>query len=270
MYLPSYLMKNIVAIDTEFERRHTYRPILSIVQICKPQEQPKVYDVFKTPNEKIAELIEVLSNNNIVKIIHSAKQDIEAIYYRFRGLAIKNVFDTQLANHVLTGENEIGYGELVKKYCNIDIVKEKKLQKSNWLKRPLTNEQIFYAKQDVKYLVDIYNKMLTKFKESSNKYAIFEKESIKLVDENRYKYSPNKYWFKIKQNISKKDKNYLLIKSLFILREKLAFKFNLPREKVITNNDLRHFAITKDLSTLKTNRKIDKSCFIQLVKNYCK
>ena len=109
-------MENIVAIDTEFERRYTYRPILSIVQICKPNREPKIYDVFKTPNEKIVELIEMLSNNDIVKIIHSAKQDIEAIYYRFGRLAIKNVFDTQLANHILTGENEIGYVELVKKY----------------------------------------------------------------------------------------------------------------------------------------------------------
>ncbi len=261
-------MQNVVAIDTEFERRHTYRPILSIVQLCKPNEEPKIYDVFKQPNEKLVELIEILSNDNIVKIIHACRQDVEAIYYRFGGLAIKNVFDTQLANHILTGENEISYGALVKRYCDANIVKEKILQKSNWLKRPLTEEQVYYAKQDVKYLIDVYNKMVSKLTIDPIKYVIFQNESKKLVNENKYSYSPNKYWLKIKKNISKNDKNYFLIKDLFILREKLAFKLNLPREKVIANNDLKNFAEKKDINSLMTNKRVDKNLFMKLITKY--
>ena len=75
-------MKNIVAIDTEFERRYTYRPILSIVQICKPNGEPKIYDVFKQPNESLVELIEILSNDNIIKIIHLINLQLKPIAFR--------------------------------------------------------------------------------------------------------------------------------------------------------------------------------------------
>ena len=163
----------VIALDTEFQRTHTYRPILSIVQIKKEGEEPLIYDVLdKKDNKDIKELISLLSDNEIVKIIHASKQDIEAIYSRFN-IVIKNIFDTQIGAKCLGYGNEIGYKNAVKLFLGKEIIKEKTLQNSKWLKRPLTKDQIIYAKQDVEYLHEIYKKMMEYFKNDKNKYEQF-------------------------------------------------------------------------------------------------
>ena len=257
-------MPKIIAIDTEFERKRTYRPILSIVQIKVEKEEVKIYDVFKVDNEKLVDLIELLSNDDNIKIIHSARQDIEAIYYRFH-IAIKNVFDTQIAEKCLYGKNEIGYAELVKKYCNVNIVKEKKLQNSNWLKRPLTEQQIVYAKQDVEYLYDVYIKMNSIFQDKKEYYDKFKSECAILENEDTYCFNPQHFWQKIKHKFGY-IKNYKLCYDLFILREKLAFSLNLPREFVIKTHDLFNFSETGNIEFLKTHHRVDKNKFISVFK----
>ena len=101
----------LISIDTEFERRRTYRPVLSIVQVKEEGEDAVIYDVreeknndnnidgtvdIKTSNGDLQHLKNILSEENNVKIIHSCRQDMEAIYSHFH-FVMKNVFDTQIA-----------------------------------------------------------------------------------------------------------------------------------------------------------------------------
>ena len=250
----------IVGIDTEFERRKTFKPILSIIQIKIEDKEPVIYDVINKKKEDLLELMEILSNDNIVKVIHSAKQDLEAIFYHF-DISMKNIFDTQIANKYLFGENEIGYLNLVKRYCDKDIIKEKRLQHSNWLRRPLSEEQIFYAKQDVFYLKEIYKKMIDMFDKNKNKKDKFIKENKEIENEDNYIFNPIRYWDKIKNRFKKSEK-YVLYKKLFILREKIAFSHNLPREFVIKKDNLIKYIETKDTSFLKTHYKVNKNRFL--------
>ena len=252
----------VIALDTEFQRTHTYRPILSIVQIKKEIEEPHIYDVLDKKNKKdnnadIEELISLLGDNSIVKIIHASKQDIEAIYSRFH-IVIKNIFDTQIGAKYLGYGNEIGYKNAVKLFVGKDIIKEKTLQNSKWLKRPLTKEQIIYAKQDVEYLHEIYKKMIAYFKNDKNKYEQFITECKSIENDKNYKFNPYYIWQKNKHKIGFSI-YYNEIKRLFIEREKLAFKYNLPREFVWKMNDLMLFAKTKDTNLLNSiHRKVDK------------
>ena len=254
-------MEKIVALDTEFERIRTYKPILSIVQVCFEDEEPKIFDVLKKDPDEMNELKILLSNDKIIKIIHSARQDVEAVYYHF-GIAMQNIFDTQIAVKCLTGENEIGYANLVKNYCYTEIVKEKRLQHSNWMKRPLLEEQIFYAKQDVRYLCQAY-RVLSKLLEQNDNKNRFINECELLANKDNYTFNPLHFWQKIKHKFHYTS-NYNLIRDLFILREKIAYKVNLPREFVIKTQNLFNFAETGDFSFLKTHRKVNKKIFINL------
>ena len=254
-------MQKIVALDTEFERIRTYRPILSIVQICFENEEPRIFDVLNGDADEMNELKQILTDDKIVKIIHSARQDVEAVYYHF-GIAMKNIFDTQIAVKCLTGENEIGYANLVKNYCHIEIVKEKRLQHSNWMRRPLSEEQIFYAKQDVRYLCQVYY-ILSKLLEQSENKNRFINECELLADKDNYAFNPLHFWQKIKHKFHYTS-NYNLIRDLFILREKVAYKVNLPREFVIKTSNLFNFAETGDFSFLKTHKKVNRGIFIDL------
>ena len=248
----------VIALDTEFQRTHTYRPILSIVQIKKEGEEPLIYDVLdKKDNKDIEELISLLSNDEIVKIIHASKQDIEAIYSRFH-IVIKNIFDTQIGAKCLGYGNEIGYKNAVKLFLGKEIIKEKTLQNSKWLKRPLTKDQIIYAKQDVEYLHEIYKKMMEYFKNDKNKYEQFITACKSIENDKNYKFNPYYIWQKNKHKIGF-SMYYNEIKRLFIEREKLAFKYNLPREFVWKMKDLILFAETKDKIFLNSvHNKVDK------------
>ncbi len=262
-------MNKIIAIDTEFNRTHTYRPILSIIQIKINDEEPIIYDVYGKKNENLKDLIEILSDKNAIKIIHSAHNDIEAIFCRFN-IIINNVFDTQIGYKIIKNDkSEISYSSLVEYFCEKKIIKNKLLQKSNWLKRPLTNEQIIYAKQDVIYLHDIYNKMMSFFKENKEKYAQFSNECLLLENKEKYEFNPIKVWQKIKHKYIN-DIDYKLIEKLIFSREILAYKANIPREFAIKTKYLIDFAKTGDKEILLNNihRKIDSNTFINIYKKY--
>lgn len=253
--------QKVIALDTEFERTHTYHPILSIVQVKEEDDEEKIYDVFKVDNSKLEYLINLLADNSVVKVIHASKQDIEAIFYRFH-IELKNVFDTQVGAHCLGYENEIGYARLVKTFLNKEIIKEKKLQKSRWLDRPLTENQIKYAKQDVAYLIDIYYKMTERFEVDKSAFENF-KNSMKILENpDNYKFNPLIYWEHIRHKIGFMN-NIKIAKELFILREKIANNINVCRERVITTENLKSFANSGDVSFLQVHWKVDKKEFIK-------
>lgn len=355
------MTQKVIAIDTEFERKKTYKPILSIIQLKEEGKEAVVYDVY-TQKEDLKYLISLLSDDSVVKIIHSARQDVEAIYYHFN-IVMKNIFDTQIAVNCLTGENEIGYAKLVKQYCGKNIMKEKKLQNSHWLQRPLSDEQIFYAKQDVEHLHEAYyalnnllmekkNKVIKKRsadvaiddagnngishhihensgadngiadsnkekksnkirgnkiknainndKKSNNKknnnvdysdtennaiqdgiinnnisensednndmYKQFKEKCSLLEDKRMYAFNPRHAWHKICAKY-KKNKKCSIIRNMFILREKIAFSIDVPREFVISTHNLVSFAETGDVKFLKTNYKVNKNEFLKLLNN---
>ena len=262
-----FLYAMLIAIDTEFERRHTYRPILSIVQEKEENKDAVVYDVLNVDNKKLRYLISLLKDENNIKIIHSSRQDMEAIYSRF-GFVMKNVYDTQVAIKHLQIDKEIGYANAVKILLNTTIDKSKKLQTSNWLKRPLTEQQLFYAKQDVDFLIPLYLKTMELLKKDEKKYKNFQIESEKITNDKEYKFSPYAVWKKFKHKIGF-VKQYELIKQLFIEREKQAFKYNLPREFVWKLQDIVDFAEHKNNPLLnKIHKKANKNAFIEITEKY--
>ena len=255
-------MQRVIALDTEFDRRTTYRPTLSIVQVkCGAQEEPKIYDVLEHSDD-LNELMELLRDNEIVKVIHAARQDFECIYCQF-GITMHNVFDTQVAAKHLGFGDEIGYAQLVKEFCDKKIVKEHKLQVSDWLKRPLTKKQIFYAKQDVEYLHLAYERMQAHFLTDKKLHENFLKECRAMENDSLYRFNPLTVWEKM-HNKFRIVVDQSFARDLFITREHEANIHNLPREFVLTNKDLILFANTKNKNILqKLHKKVSAKTFLQ-------
>ena len=255
-------MQRVIALDTEFDRRTTYRPTLSIVQVkCGAHDGSKIYDVLGQGDD-LGELVELLRDDSIVKVIHAARQDFECIYCQF-GITMRNVFDTQVAAKHLGFGDEIGYAQLVKEFCDKKIVKERKLQVSDWLKRPLTQKQIFYAKQDVEYLHLAYERMQEHFLTDSELHDRFLKECRAMENERLYEFNPLAVWEKM-HNKFRVVRDQSFARDLFITREREANIHNLPREFVITNKDLTLFANTRNKNVLKKlHKKVSVEPFLQ-------
>jgi len=134
-----------VAIDTEFMREQTYFAQLCLTQIaseddiwCVDPLGGHTQDVFWK---------ELLGHDWVV---HSARQDIEVVY-QTAGSMPASIFDTQVAAALLGMPPQLGYAGLVKELFSVEI--HKMHTRADWSRRPLRNEYLEYAAEDVEYLL---------------------------------------------------------------------------------------------------------------------
>ena len=101
-----------IAIDTEFKRTNTYFPILCLIQIAT-DDSLEVIDPLSINN--FQPLINLLDDDEITWIFHSARQDLELIFNEF-GLLPKKIFDTQIAANFLDFDYQISYQAIIEKF----------------------------------------------------------------------------------------------------------------------------------------------------------
>ena len=148
------LQKNFLGVDTEFRRTSKENMKLGLLQV-NDDEEIYLIDTLQINDPNPLDNCSFLFSNKVVKIFHSCKEDIEAIY-SWTGEIIQNLFDTQLAEAFLNGKHSIGYQALVE--AQLDIIIEKNETRSNWLRRPLTDSQLNYAASDVEFLIHLFRK----------------------------------------------------------------------------------------------------------------
>jgi len=225
---------SIIAIDTEFERKDTYFPILSIVQIAYENIQNEkfiaVIDILSNLN--LAKFFSIIANPKIVKILHSSTQDLQ-IFYQLYKTWPENIFDTQIiANLCDQGHNSSLYN-LVKNQCGFEL--NKSMQASDWTKRPLSPLQINYAVNDVLFLHQIYTNFIKILNEKNRiEWAREEMDNfIKKILQKDIEHIFKKF---SKKGLKKQEiaKLYQIIQ----LREDYAKQLNVPREHLFKNEEI--------------------------------
>lgn len=140
-----------VGLDTEFVRERTWWPILALVQISIGDEVLLVDARAPGMNTAIAEL---LRDEAILKIMHSPSEDLVAFGHDCDALP-SPLFDTQEAAALCGLGAGLGYQKLVQ--LQLDIALEKGEQRSDWLRRPLSDSQLHYAAEDVRHLFALHD-----------------------------------------------------------------------------------------------------------------
>ena len=238
----------IIYLDTEFRRDRTYWPLLCTIQI-RTQKKSYLIDMISNQNMDFKQLKDILKNKNILKVIHSARQDIEVLLYSFN-LIVWPIFDTQLAYLLAYNENNIGYTNLVENLFKIKL--SKKYQQSNWEMRPLSKSQIDYAANDVKFLPNIHEIILREIR---------KKRKIKKLNIEINKLKAIENIFDIKNAYKRIKTKKLSIKELKILkliaewREELAQKINIPRNWVVSDKLIIQVIKKKNLKLIPKNNK---------------
>jgi len=145
-----------LSIDTEYDSFRYFREKLCLIQI-HANNTTYVFDPLNGLN--LSFLGKYFDNQNIVKILHAADNDIRLLKrdYKFN---FKNIFDTHRAA-LLLGFKELSLGKMILQFVGVELKKNKKIQRSRWDIRPLTEEQLEYAVQDVIYLPALYKKQST-------------------------------------------------------------------------------------------------------------
>ena len=97
---------DFIALDTEFLRDTTYWPKLCLVQIAGPEEAVAIDTLAEGLG--LAPLYRLLADTSLLKVLHSARQDLE-IFFHETGKLPKPIFDTQVAAMVCGFGESVGY-----------------------------------------------------------------------------------------------------------------------------------------------------------------
>ncbi len=170
------LIKPFVGVDTEFRRTTKYNMRLALLQINDGEE---IFLVDTIAIDNPLDHCSFLYTNSVTKILHSCKEDLEAVYSWTRERMV-NVFDTQIANSFLDGNYSISYQGLVQQ--KLGIILDKKETRSNWIKRPLSDAQLKYAALDVEYLIYLYLEQRDELLKDSKLEWLFQ-DINKLIDD---------------------------------------------------------------------------------------
>ncbi len=228
----------ILFVDTEFVRERTYYPILCLIQIAGETGDAYAVDAL-AKDMSLAPLYELLLSNNNVKVMHSARQDME-LFYQHTGQIIRPLFDTQIAAMVLGLGEQIGYSALVQHFLGNVISKAQ--QFTDWARRPLSDAQIAYALDDVYYLRDAYP-LLCDALQKAGRDGWVQEESAHLYDPALYVPNPDDAWKRIRKRDHKP--HYLArLQQLAAWREHQAIAENVPRGSVVSDDMIQEMALT--------------------------
>lgn len=196
------LTKDCVGVDTEFRRTTKFNMKLALLQVNDGDE---IYLVDTVLIDDPKDNCSFLYSEKVVKIFHSCKEDIEAVYSWTKRKMI-NIFDTQLADSFLGNEFSISYQNLVKKSFGITL--SKKETRSNWLRRPLSDDQLKYASLDVEYLIHLYEEMSIKLT-ATKKINWLNEDIQKLLETN---FSTDSYIKTLERVVTRKEEADLLFR----------------------------------------------------------
>ena len=218
-----------IALDTEFLREKTYYPKFCLLQIAAPGWVACVDPLAITD---LSSLFEAIYNPNIVKVLHSCRQDLE-IFYQITGKIPAPVFDTQIAAPLLGFQENPGYAMLVSSFLNINL--NKAHTRTDWSARPLSADQLEYAADDVIYLCKIYTLMCEQL-EKLGRLNWLESDFALLYNPELYQLSPENAWLKIRGKNKLTGKQLSIMQSLTEWRERTAQQENKPRSWLLSDD----------------------------------
>ena len=136
-----------VAVDLESNGFFRYPERICLVQLATPDG---VYLLDPLAIEEVGPLGELLTDVYVEKVFHSADYDLRSLD-RDWGFHVRNLFDTSIAS-AFVGSARLGLGAVLQERLSIEVSKDKKLQRADWTRRPLTDELQRYAAEDVRHL----------------------------------------------------------------------------------------------------------------------
>lgn len=230
-----------IAIDTEFHRQTTFYPELSLVQIAWEGECFILDALSRAWHPKYVQPL--LFHDFLTLVMHASRQDLEIFFQLYHTLP-PFIFDTQTAATFLGFGDNCSYRMLVDHYVGITL--DKSQQHTEWMRRPLSYEQMTYAAHDVLHLFDLYPLMVNDLKKQDRwEWALQEMTSLSALRFNE-PLQPSQL---VRMGIAKK--NYFVALSLFNWRDEQARALNYNRGRIINDKHLVTLSSFRDLGRVR-------------------
>ena len=226
-----------IGIDLEFDdNRYRYGRHLALIQIFDGQQ---VYLIDPLPLEPdmaagLEPLFAVLRDPTVAKVFHSCKSDILLLDELF-GVHCRTIVDTSVQYTLLALEdNNISLGRLIAGELGFEV--DKGEQKSNWLKRPLTEAQKEYAANDVLYLFELTDRLAARLQQQGR--AQWSEEENQALESVRYGRDEQRPHLRLAGKYRIGPQELPLFRELYWLRDRVARQLDRPSYMVLSNDRL--------------------------------
>lgn len=212
-------------LDTEFHREKTYFPQLALVQIATSQRT-----VIIDPLEVDMKLLRPLFDGPGMCVLHAAQQDLD-VMAQSCGYIPSRMLDTQLCAGFL-GYSQPSLASLLQSYLKVIVPKGDRL--TDWLRRPLTKDQLRYAASDVAYLEEMSNIIFKELEERGRmQWAIDACEELRTRPTGPN--PPEDAWLRVKDVRTLKGRSRWVAQAVAEWRENRAMDLDLPPRHVLSD-----------------------------------
>ena len=233
--IAAFQKSDFVTVDTEFIRESTFWPELCLIQMAAPGVTALIDPLADGIDLK--PFFALMADENIVKVFHAARQDVEIVYNLGR-LIPHPLFDTQVAASVCGFGDSVSYDQLVSRITGARIDKSSRF--TDWRRRPLSDKQLSYALADVTHLIDVYQHLKTELEREGRAHWLNEEMAV-LTARETYDPHPDDAWKRLKLRV-KKPLDFAILQHVAAWREREARERNVPRGRVIKDDAIYEVA----------------------------
>ncbi len=236
-----------IAVDLEMDSLHHYREKVCLVQVST-RRQSWLIDPLAL--KSLLPLAAPLADPKIVVVMHGADYDIRSLHRDF-GIEVTNLFDTMIAARFL-GVAEFGLAALLRARFGIEL--DKKYQKADWSKRPLSREMCAYATADTSDLLPLYDQFRAEL-EHKGRLEWLEEEG-RLVCQARVSEKDGPLFLYCKGASKLRGHTLAILEELLQMRDRQSELLDRPPFKVLSADTLIEVAESRprslhDLSQVK-------------------
>ena len=222
---------DVVALDTEFVRESTYYAQLCLLQVATSEH---IACVDPLAGIGLEEFWEVVLRERPLTLMHAGRQDLELIW-QHTGRLPEVLFDTQVAAALLGHPAQIGYAGLVHRLLDISL--DKSHARTDWSRRPLPQNKLAYAADDVRYLLEVHQRLDAELR-ARGRHSWAAEDCAALLNPALYKNPPDQAWHRVKGLRRLQGRARAAARALAQWRETTAEWLDRPRRWVMSDEQL--------------------------------
>ncbi len=228
-----------LALDTEFVGEDSFVPKLELIQVATETTSAVIDFPAGQASGSLDAFWEIVCNPAIQKVVHAGRQDLD-LFAVHAGQIPKPFFDTQIAAAMVGFGPQVAYGNLVQRVHGTKLDKAHTF--TNWSARPLSQDQLAYALEDVTFLLAIHDHLHTRLSKLGRLHWVDEEFSRLegVVGDTRRE--PQERYQRVRGWDTLKPKLATVLRELAAWREGEAKRCNVPRGRVMRDEVLLQLA----------------------------
>jgi ribonuclease D len=228
-----------IGIDTEFMSEGRYRALLCLTQVVVDRDDgdPLIIVIDALDGTDPSPLAEVLADPSIEIVLHAGRQDV-AILRRVWSTELNHIFDTQIAAGFAGASAQAGYANLLGAILGRRV--NKTASYTRWDARPLTEEQLSYAAEDVAHLLELADELQDRLRDSGRLgWAVEECRRLESATDER---DPETAWERLPRVNQLDPRSRAVARELAAWRERTAISEDRPVGSVLADPPLVELA----------------------------